>query len=96
MGIGKYSPTVSRWYSMDQGWFEKHSDKDAWIDHDGYDQYGYHDVTGLDRAGYKEEDYYDGEWVVIDSETGKEEWIYTLYPQVYDDWASVPLPWEKK
>ena len=95
MAIGKYSPTVSHWYSVDQGWFEKYVDETGWYDRDGYDQYGYHRDTERDRAGWKEEDYYDGEWIVTDHDTGEEEWVYTRYPQVYSDWVKAPLPWEK-
>jgi hypothetical protein len=94
MGVGKYSPTVGAWYSQDQNWHDNHCDPDSdkpWIDRDGYDSYGYHDVTELDRAGYSEWDYVaDGKW--IHSGTDQEEYVYELYDQVYWDWRTKPIP----
>jgi hypothetical protein len=57
MGVGKYSPTVNRWYRLDQKWHDRHCEPDEWIDREGYDIYGYHHETGVDRAGYTEWDY---------------------------------------
>lgn len=94
MGVGKYSPTVSRWYRLDQKWHERHCEPDAWYDRDGYDSYGYHHETGVDRAGYSEWDYLgDGKWIYPD--TDDEEFVYELYDQVCADWRAAPFPWEK-
>lgn len=69
MSIGKYSPTVSMWYARDQEWFEKNGGHCTvynaagevidytLYDKDGYDSYGYHKDTELDRAGNYENDY---------------------------------------
>ncbi len=48
--IGKYSPTI-------YGIAEKIPYDENGIDPDGYDTYGYHHETELDRAGYSENDY---------------------------------------
>ena len=93
MGVGKYSPTVSYWYRKDQKWHEKHCETDAWVDRDGYDSYGYHQETELDRAGYAEWDYLrDGKWIAPGTEW--EEYVYELYADVSSDWAGKPFPWE--
>ena len=76
MGIGKYSPTVSAAYSVDQDWHKRHSAPDQWYDRDGYDSYGYNS-SGLDRAGYSEFDY-------LDNSTDDE---YDLYYEVYQAWS---------
>ena len=59
MGVGKYSPTVSRSYSQDKDWFEKNGGgfgnglmPESQFDNQGYDSYGYSGYTELDRAGY--------------------------------------------
>lgn len=64
MGVGKYSPTVSKSYSQDQSWFEKNGGgfgngimPESQYDDQGYDSYGYSGYTDLDRAGYTENDY---------------------------------------
>lgn len=94
MGVGKYSPTVSSWYRRDQKWHARHCAEDQWIDRDGYDSYGYHHETQLDRAGYTEWDYLgDGKW--IDEGTDQEEYVYELYAYVISEWAGAPFPWEK-
>lgn len=91
MGVGKYSPTVSRWYAQDQKWHDKYCATDddqlgCGIDQDGYDSYGYHHETDKDRAGYTELDYMDGcRW--HDGEVDS-----YLYDMVYDDWAGKPVP----
>lgn len=81
MGVGKYSPTVSVAYSMDQKWHDKLCDPNDWIDRDGYDSYGYHKDTDLDRAGHSESDYLaSGQWV-------DDEYEYPLYDEVLSDWS---------
>jgi hypothetical protein len=65
MSVGKYSPTVSRWYAKDQDWWKKNGggfgngiDPKSYDDDEGYDSYGYSDNgDGEDRAGYSESDY---------------------------------------
>lgn len=94
MGVGKYSPTVNRWYRLDQRWHDRHRNENEWNDRDGYDRYGYHHETGLDRAGYTEWDYLgDGKWV--DLGTTCEEFVYDLYDRVMREWADAAFPWEK-
>lgn len=85
MSVGKYSPTVSTAYFVDQNWWEKNGggfdngvDPKSWNDDDGYDEYGYDD-NGVDRAGNTEDDYltsYDDEF---DS--------YPFYNDTYSDWG---------
>lgn len=53
---GKYSPTVSGWYSKNKNWF-KPADAAFVYDEDGYDSYGYNSEN-IDRAGNEESDYY--------------------------------------
>ena len=101
MSIGKYSPTVSMWYANDQNWFRKNGgdcdvlDTDGnWLgyqsyDKDGYDEYGYHRLTELDRAGNYEYEYvrdsinyynvygHDGSWI---------------YDNVSADYSKLPAP----
>ena len=72
---GKYSPTVTRAYMADQGWWDKYvaSQPDcAWRDPEGYDSYGYND-DGYDRAGNHENDY------ILDDDRHDDE---------YDGWGS--------
>lgn len=91
MSCGKYSPTVSRWYADDQDWHDHHCEPGEWIDRDGYDRYGYHHVTEQDRAGYSEWDYLgSGQWIDEDN------YSYPLYEDVWQDWAGVPCPADKK
>jgi hypothetical protein len=65
MSVGKYSPTVSEAYFVDQEWHDKNcTSPDDIYDIDGYDLYGYN-KDGIDRAGCEELDYrynveYDG------------------------------------
>jgi hypothetical protein len=57
--IGKYSPTVSRAYSVNQNWFKEVYDDNGYVtnyDAEGYDRYGY-DKDDVDRAGYHEHEY---------------------------------------
>ena len=51
MGVGKYSPTVSAAYGADQEWHRKLRTEETCCDDEGYDSYGYHELTGFDRAG---------------------------------------------
>lgn len=95
MGVGKYSPTVSAWYSHDQKWFKKNClIPDAYIDKDGYDSYGYHAETGKDRAGYTEHDYMTGwEWATTyDGGVASEEPWYYLHEEIIGKWARTPVP----
>lgn len=93
MGVGKYSPTVSRWYADDQEWWYKNGggfgngiDPNSDCDDEGYDSYGYSGQygTGPDRAGNTEDEYMVGEWVDL----GKEDEYYTypLYENVAAHW----------
>ena len=97
MSVGKYSPTVSRWYAKDQKWWEKNGGGSLIIDDsgkiigwnqfdkDGYDSYGYHKTTEQDRAGNTEFDYLGGgEWLNLGEEN--EEYVYPLYENVSSDW----------
>lgn len=54
--LGKYSPTVSYSYVLDQNWHNKMLDGDPVYDIAGYDSYGYNE-DGLDRSGHTEHDY---------------------------------------
>jgi hypothetical protein len=89
MSCGKYSPTVSRWYMIDQDWHDKHCEPGEWIDRDGYDSYGYHHETELDRAGYTELDYLQSGQLIDD------EYSYPLYEDVFFEWCKKPLPSQK-
>lgn len=60
---GKYSPTVTEAYRVDQNWWAKYTyaskeptDDFIQYDPDGYDSYGY-DKNDVDRAGNNESDY---------------------------------------
>ena len=80
MGAGKYSPTVTRAYMQDQEWHRKLQTETDWHDDEGYDSYGYHRDTELDRAGYSELDYLSsGRW-------DDEDFSYPLYDNVYSEW----------
>jgi len=94
MSVGKYSPTVSHSYSMDQGWWEKNgggygngANPESDLDDDGYDSYGYHCYCGedglyhegVDRAGYTEMDYLTS---YVDSDEDD-----SVYHHVHYDWA---------
>lgn len=57
--LGKYSPTVSSAYALDQNWHDKQCD-DAGLDQEGYDSYGYN-AQEKDRAGYTAWDYFNNE-----------------------------------
>jgi hypothetical protein len=81
---GKYSPTISAAYTVDQEWWHKYS-RDAeeftLYDPEGYDSYGYNEA-GHDRAGHQEHEYYcddigEGLW---DGEN-------FAYSNALDDWG---------
>jgi len=76
---GKYSPTVSGWYSDDQKWWRNNCVKAEHyqeFDKDGYDSYGY-DKNNIDRAGVHENDY------ALNEE---------LFENVWSEWWSKPMP----
>ena len=92
MSVGKYSPTVSRWYADDQNWWYKnggYSDLSTLNDDEGYDSYGYSDFdenheyvgagNGVDRAGYTESEYMQGAW-------DENEYTHDLYERISDEW----------
>jgi len=81
MGVGKYSPTVSMAYAMDQKWHDKLQTEETWYDDEGYDSYGYHKDTLKDRAGWTEWDYLGAYHRVND-----EIWHY-LYEDVGSEWT---------
>lgn len=96
MSVGKYSPTVSRWYAKDQNWWNKNGGDSIIVaddgsvigynqfDKDGYDSYGYHKDTEQDRAGNTEYDYLGcGEWIDLGE---SEEYAYPLYENVSSEW----------
>lgn len=77
---GKYSPTVFHSYHSDPKWFEKNgggfgngNNTESDLDNDGFDSYGYsnEDGSGVDRAGYFENDY------VLDE---------NLFDQITEEW----------
>lgn len=81
MGVGKYSPTVSAAYGADQEWHRKLRTEETCCDDEGYDSYGYHELTGFDRAGNTEWDYLS---------TFEMDGIYVnhvLYTEVEDQWT---------
>ncbi len=65
MSLGKYSPTVSHSYALDQEWWERNgggfdngTNPQSDDDNDGFDRYGYSgNGCGPDRAGHSEMDY---------------------------------------
>lgn len=101
MSLGKYSPTVSMWYANDQDWYEKNggycSVYDAAgnvigyeiYDKDGYDSYGYHKDTELDRAGNSESDYLEDS-ISHYNQVGYEGSV--LYEDASCEWAGKPVP----
>jgi hypothetical protein len=94
MSAGKYSPTVSHSYDMDQKWWYKNgggygngNNPDSECDNDGYDSYGYSGDLGQgpDRAGHCEDDYLGcGKWVEYGDD---EHYCYPLLEDVQDDWS---------
>jgi hypothetical protein len=99
MSVGKYSPTVSTSYAIDQNWWKANgggyqNGKDPGSDNDdeGYDSYGYSGLygDGVDRAGYTEYEYLagncdeDGEFLGHDS-----------YDRVKSNWSGIQLGAER-
>lgn len=87
MALGKYSPTVSGWYSRDQKWFKKNGgdfengkDPNSLYDNDGYDSYGYNE-NDIDREGNKEDIY------MIEDES--------LFNSIQESWYNKKMPYEK-
>lgn len=94
MSIGKYSPTVSRSYALDQQWWEKNgggydngTDPKSPYDNDGYDEYGY-GANGKDRAGHSEDDYVDASIADMQEYGDDSE---SLYYEVSNDWYNSTL-----
>ena len=95
MSVGKYSPTVTDSYQMDQSWWERNGGgygngkfPDKVLDDDGYDSYGYSGDLGdgPDRAGNTEYDYLCGEW-----DDDFENYDHPLYNDVAYEWAGKKL-----
>lgn len=84
MSTGKYSPTVSAAYAVDQGWHKKLSG-DGLYDTDGFDSYGY-DKGGRDRAGHSEDTYLSNETDLLE-EFGSVDHGDTLFDKVLGQWA---------
>lgn len=91
MGVGKYSPTVSNSYAMDQSWWTRNgggfgngNNSDSDNDNDGFDSYGYsEDGSGPDRLGNTEDEYassYD-----VDTESG--DLYFYLYENAESEWG---------
>lgn len=100
MSVGKYSPTVSHSYRVDQKWHEKNGggfgngkNPESDTDDEGYDSYGYSGDygDGVDRAGYTEDEYLTtGEYIeAID------EMEYAIYERVAREWRDVLLGSDK-
>lgn len=86
MSIGKYSPTVSKAYRVNQNWWNENSgpEFDSGYDIDGYDRYGYN-VDDIDRAGYTEDEYLsNGQWIDYGD---SEEYEYPIYNIVLSNWG---------
>jgi hypothetical protein len=88
MSVGKYSPTVSRWYAKDQNWWAKNGggrgngiNPECYDDDEGFDSYGYSENgEGPDRAGNTESEYLcGGEW-------DEDDYRHPLYDSVSDEW----------
>ena len=84
---GKYSPTVTRAYMVDQKWWAKYAyvgvtgDEFVQYDPEGYDSYGY-DKNDVDRAGNKEFDY-----VRNDGDYDRDEDYNLAYDAALDEWG---------
>lgn len=89
MAVGKYSPTVSGWYSRNQQWFKEVPPEQncglVGYDAQGYDRYGYN-TEDVDRAGHHEFEY-------LQSEEINGEYEYVLFGQVQDNWWTKPFPY---
>lgn len=84
---GPYSPTVMSWYIEEPNWFEEYCQN--YYDIEGYNKFGYHKDTHLDRAGFSKYDYLKGEWCDVDEETV---YLYTLYNDTYEQWTRKAIP----
>jgi hypothetical protein len=100
MSVGKYSPTVSNSYGLDQGWWEKNGggygngiDPESDLDDEGFDSYGYSEKygDGPDRAGYTESEYLEG-----DRDEDGEFIGHLAYESVARNWSRVILGVEHK
>lgn len=85
---GKYSPTVSAAYMIDQDWWTNYSTNNSPnvyepYDPDGHDSYG-HDRSNRDRAGNHEFDYYSND---SDNEYGPDADINFKYEAALDEWT---------
>jgi hypothetical protein len=87
MSVGKYSPTVSHSYRVDQEWFRKNggdfdngNNHNSQYDNDGFDSYGYA-ANCLDRSGHTENEY-----LTTSDEDG-----YYLADRVYNEWGATFL-----
>ena len=99
MSVGKYSPTVSHSYAVDQGWWEANGggydngiNPASQLDDEGFDSYGYSGEhgDGPDRAGYDEYEYLAGDV----SEDG--EFLgHGAYDRVASEWRGVLLGRDK-
>lgn len=94
MGVGKYSPTVTRSYMLDQKWWYKNGgghgngkNPESDLDDDGFDSYGYSGEfgDGPDRAGHTEDEYLTG-YEVIDDELD-----HFVYNRVDSEWRDKVL-----
>jgi hypothetical protein len=86
MGVGKYSPTVSRSYMVDRDWWRKAA-KDGAADPDGYDAYGYsQNGEGPDRAGNSGLEYIQ-QW--------NEESGFYLYEQTAREWSAKVISFKR-
>lgn len=78
--ITAFSPTVKQAYQQKSDWFSI-SSKHTGIDEQGYNGYGYHNQTGLDRAGFSHEDY------INNAEYFENAGYYSpLYEQIESEW----------
>jgi hypothetical protein len=91
MSIGKYSPTVSASYANDRDWWTKNGggydngiDPTSYGDDQGYDSYGYHMVTELDRAEYSEDEYLSGSTDIDGYFIG-----HLSYEMIADAWRNI-------
>lgn len=91
MSVGKYSPTVSYSYMLDQKWWEKNGggygngkNPDSELDDEGYDSYGYSEKygDGVDRAGYTEYQYLEGNYDPV-----YDEYTHDSYEYVSRTWS---------
>lgn len=88
MSVGKYSPTVSSAYSLDQGWWNRNGgetdrgDYGFFYDVDGYDSYGYNE-DGVDRAGISEDEY-----LSASEYLDNDDLVYPVYDREFYAWRT--------